>query len=196
MRSIKGVAAVVTFASVALAAGIGAAFATGDDDERSERRAVAELADASGQRVGVAVFKEKHGEVEISAEVWGVAAGFHGFHVHTTGECVPPFTSAGGHYDPAGADHGDHAGDLPTLLVNRDGTGELEFETDRFSLRELLADDGSALIVHAGRDNYANIPDRYHSHQYDTFGPDVDTLATGDAGERAACGVVQRKGHR
>ena len=49
--------------------------------------------------------------------------------------------------------------------------------------------------MHAGRDNFANIPERYHSHQYDTFGPDADTLATGDAGARAACGVVRQKGH-
>jgi superoxide dismutase, Cu-Zn family len=46
--------------------------------------------------------------------------------------------------------------------------------------------------VHAGRDNFANIPERYHSHEEDVFGPDSDTLATGDAGSRAACGVVQR----
>jgi Cu-Zn family superoxide dismutase len=51
-------------------------------------------------------------------------------------------------------------------------------------------------MVHANRDNYANIPDRYHSHATDTFGPDPDTLATGDAGARAACGVPQRRVNR
>jgi Cu/Zn superoxide dismutase len=56
--------------------------------------------------------------------------------------------------------HGDHVGDLPSLLVNHDGTGELAFETDRFSLDDLFDHDGSALIVHAGRDNFANIPSR------------------------------------
>jgi superoxide dismutase, Cu-Zn family len=191
MRSVWALAAVAALASVALAAGIGVALATGGDD-RSGRRAVAALNDANGQKVGVAVFKEKHGEVEVSAEVWRVAPGFHGFHVHTTGECVPPFTSAGGHYNPGGVPHGDHAGDMPSLLVNQDGTAELEFETDRFTLSDLSDADGSAVIVHAGRDNFANIPTRYHSHTYDTFGPDTDTLATGDAGARAACGVVER----
>ena len=59
--------------------------------------------------------------------------------------------------------------------------------------------DGSAVIVHAGRDNYANIPattptgaERYHSHTEDVFGPDSASLATGDAGARFACGVVNR----
>jgi len=65
--------------------------------------------------------------------------------------------------------------------------------------RELFVEDGSAVIIHTGRDNYANIPpttptreERYHSHLEDVFGPDSITLATGDAGSRFACGVVRR----
>jgi superoxide dismutase, Cu-Zn family len=190
MRSIKAVGAVAILASVALATGIGAALATGDD-ERSGRKATAVLHDEEGQRVGVAVFRERHGKLTVSVAVSRLAPEFHGFHVHAVGECEPPFTSAGGHYNPGGVSHGAHAGDLPSLLVNEDGTGQLQFTTDRFSVSDLFDADGSALIVHTGRDNYANIPSRYHSHTYDTFGPDTDTLATGDAGARAACGVVE-----
>ena len=43
-------------------------------------------------------------------------------------------------------------------------------------------------MVHAGRDNFANIPDRYESGGEP--GPDATTLATGDAGSRIGCGVV------
>jgi superoxide dismutase, Cu-Zn family len=198
MRSIKAVTGAAALAAVALATGIGAALASGDDDdERSGRRAAAALHDATGKRVGVAFFRERDGEVAVTAAVWGLAPGFHGYHVHTTGVCDPPsFTSAGGHFSLPGQTHGDHAGDLPSLLVNDDGTGQLHFATDRFTLDNLFDADGSALMVHAGRDNYANIPDRYHSHTYDTFGPDTDTLATGDAGARAACGVIERSSRR
>lgn len=193
MRSIRAVVAAAALGGVALTAGFGVALATGGDD-RSARRAVAALRDTSGQHVGVAVFKERHGEVSVKASVWRLAPGFHGFHVHAVGECVPPFTSAAGHFNPSGAGHGDHAGDLPSLLVNEDGTGELGFVTDRFSLADLFDADGSALMVHAGRDNFANIPSRYQSQPAGTFGPDAETLATGDAGGRVACGVVQRPG--
>lgn len=194
MRSIR-VVGVAALAAVALVTGIGAALATGGDD-RSANRALAVLKDASGQQVGLTVLRERHGEVSVNADVWGLTPGFHGFHVHAVGQCVPPFTSAGGHFNPAGAGHGDHAGDFPSLLVNDDGTAELRFTTDRFVLADLFDADGSALMVHANRDNYANIPDRYHSHTTDTFGPDPDTLATGDAGARAACGVPQRRVNR
>jgi superoxide dismutase, Cu-Zn family len=189
MRSIKAVGAVAILALVALATGIGAALATGDDD-RSGRRATAVLHDATGQRVGVAVFKERHGKVVVSAAVSGLEPEFHGFHVHAVGECVPPFTTAGGHFNPGGMVHGEHAGDLPSLLVNEDRTGQLQFTTDRFSISKLFDADGSALIVHTGRDNYANIPDRY-TNPTGATGPDAETLATGDAGARAACGVIE-----
>ena len=65
--------------------------------------------------------------------------------------------------------------------------GELTTVTDRFGVADLLADDdGSAVMVHSGPDNYANIPERYAPE-----GPDADTLGTGDAGSRLACGVVE-----
>jgi Cu-Zn family superoxide dismutase len=198
MRSIRAVVLVAAIASVVLAAGIGVSLATGGGDDRGkDRRAVAVLEDAQGERVGVGVFKERDDEVEVSAMVWDQEPGFHGFHVHTTGLCEPPdFTSAGGHYNPTDADHGDHAGDLPTILVNEDGSGRLQFVTDRFRIGDLTDADGSALIVHSGRDNYANIPDRYQSSEAPpgTPGPDADTLATGDAGSRVACGVVESRG--
>jgi Cu-Zn family superoxide dismutase len=82
--------------------------------------------------------------------------------------------------------HGGHAGDMPVLLVKSDGTTEESFETDSFALDDLFDEDGSAIIVHANADNYANIPAVY--------GPaNAATLATGDAGSRYACGVVESK---
>jgi len=165
--------------------------------------AVARLKDAEGGFVGVVRFRYEGNEVEVEADVKNVKEPneFHGFHVHTTGKCDPesvdpatgsPFFSAGGHYNPGGEPHGDHAGDFPVLLVQADGHAEEKFDTDRFRLRELLEGDGSAVIVHADRDNYAHIPDRYHSHTEDVFGPGSATRATGDAGDRFACGVVRR----
>jgi superoxide dismutase, Cu-Zn family len=159
-----------------------------DDRGRSSRVASATVMDSSGARVGQVWFYQQGRDrgVQVIARMRGLPAGFHGFHIHTTGMCTGDFMSAGGHYNPTGAMHPDHAGDLSTLLVNADGTGTLVVETDRFSVSDLRDADGSAVIVHALPDNYANIPERYWPPP-----PDTATRSTGDAGGRIACGVVR-----
>ena len=144
------------------------------------------LHDAAGNPVGVAKLTEEDGDVLVRVNAHGLTPGFHGFHVHATGVCAAPFTTAGGHFNAGTAGHPGHSGDMPVLLINADGTGEARFKTDRFAISDLFDADGSAIIVHAGVDNYANIPTRYSAG-----GPDATTLGTGDAGARAACGVVE-----
>jgi superoxide dismutase, Cu-Zn family len=168
-------------------------FGGGAGARRKSVRAV--LRDTSGDVVGIVHLRPSRRATEVSVWAWNLAPGFHGFHVHAVGVCDPtapdgPFTTAGGHYNPAGGTHGAHAGDMPTLLIMNNGRGQASFTTDRFAVHELMDADGSAIIIHSGRDNYANIPTRYHSHTENTFGPDSATLATGDAGSRTACGIV------
>lgn len=160
-----------------------------------DRRERVMLRDVDGAPAGVVRVREHAGGVSVHARLRGLTPGFHGFHVHTTGICDPaaaegPFTSAGGHYVGGGGAHGEHAGDMPSLYVTGNGTAKLAFHTDAFTLDELRDADGSALMVHAGRDNFANIPDRYTSSLSGETGPDEETLATGDAGDRAACGTI------
>jgi Cu-Zn family superoxide dismutase len=170
------------------------------------------MKDVDGDFVGVVRLEAtKGGKVEVQAKVNDVVprGQFHGFHLHTTGKCDPdavdpatdkvvPFFSAGGHFNPTSDPHSEHAGDFPVLLVMENGQAREKFKTDRFKLSQLFDKDGSAVIIHEGRDNYANIPattdgeKRYHSHLEDVFGPDSLTKATGDAGSRFACGVVRK----
>lgn len=161
------------------------------------KSARAKIYNADEQLVGTAVFsQQKHGKVKIQVKAFGLTPGFHGFHVHAVGECAAPplatpFASAGGHFNPGAQTHKDHAGDLPVLLVNEDGTADVTFVTERFAVADLFDADGSALIIHASPDNYANIPPRYVVP--DSATPDSMTLAAGDAGGRIACGVVVKK---
>ena len=155
------------------------------------------LFDQHGNEVGRIHMRAHKGATEVRVEVSGLTPGFHGFHVHSTGVCDPrssggPFTSAGGHFNPGSTGHGGHAGDMPVLLALGNGTAKARFSTDRFTPESLMDADGSAVIIHAGSDNYANIPGRYHSHTENTMGADSATRATGDAGNRVACGVVGR----
>ncbi|MCP2331211.1 superoxide dismutase family protein [Actinoalloteichus caeruleus] len=160
--------------------------------------ASAVLVDASGNDVGTVRLREVTGGVEVVATVSDLDPGFHGFHVHQTGRCEPDsqspsdpekvgdFLTAGGHLG-SGDDqhHPGHGGDLTSLFATEDGVAELTTVTDRFTIADLVDEDGAAFIVHAGPDNFGNIPERYAPD-----GPDSDTLSTGDAGDRVACGVV------
>lgn len=153
---------------------------------KRHRVATATLIGADGERLGRVWLRRHRGAVGVVAHVRGLAPGFHGFHVHTTGACDPEtgFQSAGGHLNLDGSSHGDHAGDLPSLLVTAAGKATLMTVTDRFSLADLRDEDGSAVMVHSDRDNFAHIPSRYGT-------PDETTRNTGDAGSRVACGVVR-----
>jgi Cu/Zn superoxide dismutase len=153
--------------------------------------ASAVLKDQSGEVVGRVSFQQVGDSVRVRASVEALspAADFHGFHIHANGVCEGDFTSAGGHWNPQAADHGDHAGDMPVLAATVDGKAHATFSTDAFTVEQLLTDPGGvAVVVHAGRDNYANIPARY-THASGT-GPDATTKANGDAGARIACGAI------
>jgi Cu-Zn family superoxide dismutase len=62
--------------------------------------------------------------------------------------------------------------------------------TDAFALDDLLTGEKTAIIIHAGADNFANIPPERYSQTNGTPGPDAMTMSTGDAGKRVACGVI------
>ncbi|BEK84569.1 superoxide dismutase[Cu-Zn] [Nocardia seriolae] len=141
----------------------------------------ATLKDSNGQSVGTATFTSKGGHLEVIVEAHGLKPGFHGLHLHQNGKCEGDFTSAGGHLQVGEANAHPSSGDLTSLQVLKDGTATLTTTTDSVTLDEIK---GKALIVHAGADNFGNIPTRYAA------APDADTLATGDAGARVACGVV------
>lgn len=176
---------------------IGAAAGAKDDEAKALIR------DSGGSVIGVARLEQKrdgvHFKVSVNAPLTTVTAGFHGFHVHALGVCTPPdFTSAGGHYNPAGAAHGAHAGDLPILLVNSDGSGKgyaaARFVTRSFAIADVL---GRALVIHAMSDNFGNIPIGSGPTQYtpNTTGTTNDTATgltanTGNAGARIGCGEI------
>ncbi len=157
-------------------------FVAGCSTVTSKSRASAELKDKDGKSVGRADFREMSDGVLVRLEVKGLPPGLHAVHVHTVGKCeAPGFTSAGGHFNPAGKKHGlknpdgAHAGDLPNMLIAKDGTGRFEALTDSITLgagsNSVFDADGSALVIHVGVDDYMTDP-------------------TGNAGDRAACGLI------
>lgn len=120
--------------------------------------AVVPLRNQAGSEVGTVSFQDMGGgRTQVQASVTGLAplSDLHGFHIHTNGACTGDFVaSAGGHWNPGGGTHGDHAGDMPVLYADASGTATTSFVTDAFTTDQLLSDPGGvAVIVHAGRDN-------------------------------------------
>ncbi len=169
----------------------------GNDPEAAGEGMTAPLVDANGTEKGsvTIAFDDKAATVTVRAT--GLAPGLHGLHVHKTGICEPDsadpttpgtkgaFLSAGGHLAEEGQSHGDHDGDLPSLLVHEEGEADLEVTTDRLTRASVLDDDGSAVMIHEMPDNFGNVPDRYTPTLDDT------TKKTGDAGSRVACAVLE-----
>ena len=142
---------------------------------------VIDIYNTDEEKIGTAELEEIPKGVVVELKAEGLPPGMHGFHFHETGKCeAPTFESAGGHFNPTNAKHGTengegpHAGDLPNLEVEDDGTVSVTVNAEDVSLSD--NDDasliGTALVIHENPD-------------------DGKTQPSGDAGDRIACGVIE-----
>jgi Cu-Zn family superoxide dismutase len=157
------------------------------------------LVDNAGNKVGRARFHVRpdgslKGRIIVTLPT--DSPGFHGLHLHANADstgCQPGtgFTGVGGHWDVGGHTHGEHTGDLPSLKRQNDGEAEVVVVVDQYLAADIL---GRAVIVHAGPDNFGNVPLGTAANQYTDNGTAYSgtggTAATGNAGARFACGVL------
>ncbi|RPD54643.1 hypothetical protein L226DRAFT_509616 [Lentinus tigrinus ALCF2SS1-7] len=122
--------------------------------------------------------------VTISGEVKSLnPSSEHGFHVHASGDLSNGCTSAGPHFNPFERTHGAptdinrHVGDLGNIEADSKGVAAFSFEDSLISLNGPLSIVGRTVVVHAGTDDLGR-------------GGDDESLKTGNAGARAACGVI------
>ena len=142
-------------------------------------KAIAVLNPTTGSTVaGTVTFTVSGDEVKVVADLTGLKAGKHGFHIHEFGDCSSPDAkSAGAHFNPANHQHGApdttdrHAGDLGNIEADASGKAHLEISDKVMKLSGSDSIVGHAVIVHEKAD-------------------DLKTQPTGDAGGRVACGVI------
>nr|WP_275899580.1 superoxide dismutase family protein [Bacillus piscicola] len=157
-----------------------------DETTDTEEPITVSLKNSDGEEIGTAELEETGEGVDIHLEAANLPENSkHGFHIHETGACeAPDFKSAGGHFNPADTDHGKesengpHAGDLPNIETDENGEVTTDITAENVTLKpgeenSLLQDEGTALVIHSGPDDYQSQP-------------------SGDAGERIACGIISK----
>jgi Cu-Zn family superoxide dismutase len=139
------------------------------------------LVNDAGKNVGTTLIREGADGLVLTVEVDGLTPGWHGLHVHAVGACddhADHFKKAGSHLADADEKHGflsaegPHKGDLPNIWVHKDGSAKVDIYTEELDMKDLKDADGSALMIHAGADDYKTDP-------------------SGSSGDRLACGVIK-----
>jgi superoxide dismutase, Cu-Zn family len=179
---------VQTFAFIALAIGLSffavssvvAQDQVGDDPFQVTISSMAPILDAEGNQLGIAaVGSDEQDGPGLMIMVQGLVEGEHGVHLHESGNCDPAgestFEQAGGHFNPGGMTHPNHAGDLGNLVVDANGyavllagLGAATFDDGEWGLDDA---DGTALVIHETVDDLATDP-------------------SGNSGARIACAVI------
>ena len=135
---------------------------------------------------GVITFTQEAegGPVTVTGKIENLDANAErGFHIHQYGDNSNGCTSAGAHFNPHGKNHGGptdaerHVGDLGNVKTDGSGNVNVNITDKQISLIGAYSIIGRTVVVHAGTDDLGR-------------GGNEDSLKTGNAGGRAACGVI------
>merc|ERR1712038_976644 len=121
-----------------------------------------------------------------SGSVNGLKPGRHGFHIHEVGSTADGCVAAGAHFNPRNSVHGGpgdvqrHVGDLGNIHTPKRGLSTtVDVADDGITLfGDIEGIVGRTVVIHEGEDDLGD-------------GGTPGSLATGNAGSRVACGIVE-----
>lgn len=128
------------------------------------------------------------GPTKFEVDIFALPVGYHGLHIHRSGNILQGAKSLCDHYNPENNVHGDlneeqsHVGDLGNIKAifdERTGMGKVKtsFIAEKVRLRGPFSVLGRGLIVHSDKDDLGR-------------GGYPDSLTTGHSGERILWGII------
>lgn len=124
--------------------------------------------------------------LEIKINVKGISPGLHGIHVHEYGDLRNGCKSLCNHFNPyKSLTHGGpddnhtkkHLGDLGNIKVNSTGTCKCKIYIKKLKIDGIYGVVGRSIIIHEKEDDLGK-------------GGNKESIKTGNAGNRIACGVI------
>lgn len=145
-----------------------AGIASAQDAEKSGKNETTyvELKNGAGKVIGHATLKQVGNHVKLKVKASELSPGKHGFHIHAnpilySAEGIPNFGGPENpHFNPTGASHGEHLGDLPNLVVNKNGEVNQTIHLKGVSLIKEKTNSllGRSIIIHQDADDGVTDP--------------------------------------
>lgn len=133
---------------------------------------------------GIVNFIQYKDFLKINYNIVNLQNGKHGFHVHKCGDVTKGCSSGCEHFNPYNKTHGSlccknsHAGDLGNIISkNGKSTGSLKTNKINIIPGSKKSIIGRMIIVHKDEDDLGK-------------GNNEESLKTGNAGKRLACGII------
>ncbi|XP_061902750.1 superoxide dismutase [Cu-Zn] [Entelurus aequoreus] len=139
----------------------------------------------AGDTSGTVFFEQDNDSspVKLTGEIKGLTPGEHGFHVHAYGDNTNGCVSAGPHFNPHDKTHAGpkdtvrHVGDLGNVTAGPDNVAKINIADNVISLAGQYSIIGRTMVIHEKADDLGK-------------GGNEESLKTGNAGSRLACGVI------
>jgi len=146
---------------------------------------------------GFVEFKYQNNYMKIYINITGLSPGYHGIHIHQSGDLRKGCDSLCNHFNPFNVNHGSlldnkyhrHVGDLGNILADENGVVNTIIFDELITLSGKCNIIGRSVVIHEDKDDLG-IGGLNEQGQIINKKIYNESIKTGNAGKRVACGVI------